>query len=582
MLHLAPNLKLPVEAVTQTFALLARRGAGKTHTASVMAEEMLQAGFPIVWLDPLGVAWGLRTKYPIIIFGGKKADIPLEPTAGAVVADFLVAKRVSAILDVSAFGENEMRRFVGEFADRFYRTNTESVHWFVDEADEFAPQQAAGGPMFKCLGAMQNIVRRGRARGIGVTLITQRSAVLNKSVLTQTECLIAMQTTSPQDKKVIDDWVKDHGDGEDRDKIMKSLPTLQQGEAWVYSPGWLKTLQRVKFRARHSFDSSSTPKPGETKKAPKTLAEIDVSSLTKEMQATIERVKAEDPKLLQRKIADLEKQLKSKQPAPSNSIQADPAATQRAIATAVERAVSAANRDSANTIKQLERKLATIRTGLEKLIAGIGTTDLARQVQPATAPAFGPIPTRSPAAPIAPRAPVSPVSRPRPVSGQSGDSGELSLGKAERAILTACYWIREDREITPAKVAFYSGYAKGSGGFNNALGRLRSNWQIAGLAITESGIDTVQDLGVDDRPTGPELREWLRKRKGIGKAENGLLDALIAAYPNRLTNEELSAASGYAAGSGGFNNALGKLRSIEAAEGYAQQGGTKASDIFFE
>lgn len=55
MLNIAPKLSLSTEAVTQTFAILARRGAGKTYTASVMAEEMLKANFPIVWLDPLGV-----------------------------------------------------------------------------------------------------------------------------------------------------------------------------------------------------------------------------------------------------------------------------------------------------------------------------------------------------------------------------------------------------------------------------------------------------------------------------------------------------------------------------------------------
>ena len=45
-LNLGDGLKLPLDCVTQTFAILAKRGVGKTHTASVMAEEMLQAGQP--------------------------------------------------------------------------------------------------------------------------------------------------------------------------------------------------------------------------------------------------------------------------------------------------------------------------------------------------------------------------------------------------------------------------------------------------------------------------------------------------------------------------------------------------------
>ena len=42
-LVLSTDLKLPHEAVTQTFAILAMRGVGKTHTASVFAEELSKA-----------------------------------------------------------------------------------------------------------------------------------------------------------------------------------------------------------------------------------------------------------------------------------------------------------------------------------------------------------------------------------------------------------------------------------------------------------------------------------------------------------------------------------------------------------
>ena len=43
-LHISDNLILPLDAVTQTFAIMAKRGVGKTHTGSIMAEEMLKQG----------------------------------------------------------------------------------------------------------------------------------------------------------------------------------------------------------------------------------------------------------------------------------------------------------------------------------------------------------------------------------------------------------------------------------------------------------------------------------------------------------------------------------------------------------
>jgi DNA helicase HerA-like ATPase len=88
-IRLAPGLDLPDEAVTQTFAILAKRGVGKTNTATVMVEEMVRRHLPVVAIDPIGVWWGLRYAkdgkgpgLPVVIFGGEHADVPLEESMG--------------------------------------------------------------------------------------------------------------------------------------------------------------------------------------------------------------------------------------------------------------------------------------------------------------------------------------------------------------------------------------------------------------------------------------------------------------------------------------------------------------------
>lgn len=552
MFKLAKNLELPTDAVTQAFALLARRGAGKTHTASVMAEEMLAGGFPIVVLDPIGVWWGLRSAFPIVILGGEHGDVPLEPTSGKVVAEFVVAQRMPVILDLMKFGENEMRRFVADFAQRLYEKNREPLHLFVDEADEFAPQNAAGGPLAASLGAMQNVVRRGRARGIGVTLITQRSAVLNKSVLTQTECLIAMQTTSPHDLRAVREWITYHADKAECDQIMQTLPKLQQGEAWVYSPGWLKLLERVKFRPRTSFDSSRTPKPGEARKNPKTLADVDLGALTKSMQETIERAKADDPKLLRKRIADLEKQLAAKS--------AEPVVDRKAIDVA---AAAAAGECDTAWRKQFVAAIQAIREAIAK--EEKATEKFLTSVRPFAKQAASP-----------PATVRQSTARPAAAEATSGDTPELA--KAERAILTAFYWLK-DEDATPAKVAFYADYSAKSSSFANAIGKLRSLGMVNGWKITLEGFARIADV-CESKPTGRELREWLRAK--LGKAENALLDALMEAHPRRLEKLELSEASGYSMSSSSFANSLGRLRSLEAVKGGERDGGVKAADVFFE
>ena len=60
-LKIGENLHLPMDFVTQTQAILAKRGAGKSYCASVQAEEMLKANQQVVVIDPTGGWWGLKS-----------------------------------------------------------------------------------------------------------------------------------------------------------------------------------------------------------------------------------------------------------------------------------------------------------------------------------------------------------------------------------------------------------------------------------------------------------------------------------------------------------------------------------------
>jgi DNA helicase HerA-like ATPase len=189
-LQISRELSLPAEAVSETFAILAKRGAGKTYTAAVMVEELLKAGLQVVVVDPVGVWWGLRASadgtregLPIAILGGEHGDVPLDVAAGEIIANVVVEEGLSVVLDLSHCRKGEQTRFMTDFAERLYYKNREPLHLVLDEADAFAPQRPMKGQE-RLLGAIEDLVRRGRARGLGVTLVTQRAAVLNKDVLT--------------------------------------------------------------------------------------------------------------------------------------------------------------------------------------------------------------------------------------------------------------------------------------------------------------------------------------------------------------------------------------------------------------
>lgn len=88
---------LPIELVTSTQAILARKRSGKSYTASVQAEELLLHKQQLAAIDPTGAWWGLRSSasgegpgFPVVVFGGDHADVPLEPHAGRMLARALV------------------------------------------------------------------------------------------------------------------------------------------------------------------------------------------------------------------------------------------------------------------------------------------------------------------------------------------------------------------------------------------------------------------------------------------------------------------------------------------------------------
>lgn len=555
-LRVADNLTLPAEAITQTFAILAKRGVGKTYTASVLTEEMLKAGLQVVVADPIGVWWGLRASadgkrggLPIVVLGGDHGDVPLEATAGETIASLAIEERLSVVLDLSRFRKGEQTRFMTDFCERLYHKNRAPLHIVLDEADAFAPQRPMKGQE-RLLGAVEDIVRRGRARGLGVTLVTQRSAVLNKDVLTQAEVLVALRTIAPQDRNAIDEWVKVHGTPEQRDELMQSLPSLPIGTAWFWSPGWLDIFKRVKVRERETYDSSATPKVGQKLRAPRKLAEVDLSRLRARIADTIEKAKAEDPRELRRRIAELEGQLRYA----------------KAIKPKVERVEVPVLREA--DVKQLMMavtKLSETGTALATIAHEVSTA-----ISKSTASGRQLPPPASQNGRSASRERL-PARQPRPLS----PSTDAKLSGGERKILAALAQYPQGR--TKTQIAILTGYSHKGGAFNNYLSSLRSKGFIEGagdnLRITDVGIatDTYEPL-----PTGQYLiQHWMRQ---LGKAERAILQVLVDYYPDSLSKDDIASLAGYEVNGGGFNNAMSRLRTLELIGG---RGEMKASDIFF-
>ncbi|AHG93108.1 protein of unknown function DUF87 (plasmid) [Gemmatirosa kalamazoonensis] len=344
-LRVAANLALPLDTVTGTMAVLGIRGSGKSTTATVIVEELLEHGQQVAVIDPTDVWWGLKSSadgkspgYPVVILGGRRGDLPLAAGDGATIADFVVESNASVVCSLRHFeSQRDMRRFVTDFARRLYfRKGQEGratpLMCVFDEASLFVPQRVMGEDA-QMVGAIQKLVRQGRASGFGVTLIDQRASTVNKDVLTQVELLVCHRTVAPQDRKALEAWIDEH-DAEGRaEDFLTSLRRLPQGTAWFWSPEWLDVFQQVQVRSARTFDSRRTPKAGERVKAPTRTADVDLEALKAKLATTIEQARADDPRELRKRITELERELKQRGAAP------DPAALQAEYKRGLEAAV---------------------------------------------------------------------------------------------------------------------------------------------------------------------------------------------------------------------------------------------------
>ena len=568
-LVISDDISLPFKGVTEKFAWLGRTGSGKTYGASKLAEEMLFAGAQIVVIDPMGVWYGLRLsadgKHPsgleIPVFGGLHGDLPLTPESGALIADLIVERRISAILDVSQMIDSEINKFCTAFGDRFFQRMKGSpapVHLFLEECQEFLPQNIMKGEERK-LHVFQRIAKQGRNFGIGVSLISQRPQEINKKALNMSEVMLAFQMTGPQERKAIELWISDKGLGSD---IVAELPKFKVGHPHIWSPQWLEISQNITIAKKKTYDASATPEFGKAVVERRELTPVDVAALKESMSALIEQAEADDPAKLKAEIVRLKRELASK-PAPVQS--------QKEIVR-VEMPVF-----KDGDIRLLQESSDTTHLAVSQLIdiankIGASLADAKRmQSQPAM---LRPAPQAAALKPTS----FSTLKDQPSFTADFPVNSQRKLQRAEHRILTVLAQYPQGR--TKTQLAVITGYAKSGGGFTNAISALRSKGLIDGdnkeqLTINQEGVSALGNSW-KPLPVGQELYEyWIRQ---LSKAERSILGVLFNEYPNTLTKEVVASMSGYEVSGGGFINALGHLRTLELITGKTE---LKASGDLF-
>ena len=540
MKHLSiPPLEIPItEFASQGNALLGIKGSGKTYGATYLAERLMDAGIPIIAFDPIGVWRNLKVPgkgkaYPVVVAHPENGDLPLTPHSAPEIVRAAMRENVSLVIDLYSMklSKADWRNIVEQCIRILLYENKTLRHLFIEEASEFCPQRVQPD-QGRVYAEIEKLARMGGNASLGYTLINQRAEEVNKAVLEICDCLILHRQKGKNSLTSLGKWL-DFSDADLSKKIVKSLPTLDPGQCWIWSQGEdIPTLCR--------FPEKNTYHPDRKHPAAKVAEKaLDVGSFVAKMKGTLETVLAEakenDPAELKKRIRELEQICRSRPP----EVREVPVLTDedRHIIT-----------DASLTVRDYAQNLMHNAEAIKKSFDAL----LGKLTAPST---LQPNPNRAYS-----KAPIGIDFSPPKTLRIKSPPQNGPLGKCERAILTALAQYPHGRSTN--QIAVLTGYSIGSGGFNNSLSALtKPGYIVRGNPVLITG-DGLKVLGeFDPLPTGRALLEyWMGK---LPRCERALLEALTMGGRHEATPGELADATGYATSSGGFNNALSRLRVLE-------------------
>ncbi len=237
--------------VGRSVAVLGITGSGKTNTAAVLIEELLSNGLPLTIVDIEGEYWGLKERFEILVAGrSEHSELKIGPEHAEKLAEISLKRSISVILDLSDFTSEESHEFLLAYFKSLWATSStvkKPYQVVLEEAHEFVPQNA-NTPLKQLL---IRIALRGRKRGVGIILMSQRSAKVEKDVLTQASLLFLHKVVHPTDLRVYKDLIPLPAT-----QVEAMVRQLQLGEAIVV---YNHEAKIVRLRLRSTFHAGSTP-----------------------------------------------------------------------------------------------------------------------------------------------------------------------------------------------------------------------------------------------------------------------------------------------------------------------------------
>ena len=232
-----------VDYASQGNAILGIRDSGKSYTATFIAEQLLDNNIPFIAFDPIGVWRYLKVGkngkgYPVVV-AGDNGDLPLTPDNAPDIVRAAMRENVPLVIDLYSMqlSKANWKKIVEQSLRLLLYENKPCGlrHIFIEEAAEFCPQRIRPDEG-RIYAEMEKLARMGGNASLGYTLINQRAEEVNKAVLELCDCLFLHRQKGRHSLTALGKWL-DVADTNNSKEIIKSLPSLEQGECWVWMQG---------------------------------------------------------------------------------------------------------------------------------------------------------------------------------------------------------------------------------------------------------------------------------------------------------------------------------------------------------
>ncbi len=240
------------EILTGRGFITGKSGAGKSNTARVIAEELVEAGYPVFVIDADGEHAGLAERFDALRAGQTSdCDVQVGPETARELAGRALAEPVPIVLDTSGYVDTATaRETVGAVARGLFDAAQRDPTPFlllVEEIHEYLPQSRGIDDTGE---ALIRVAKRGRKQGLGLCGVSQRPADVRKDFITQCDWFVWHRLTWESDTRVVSRLFDL--------RAAETVQNLSDGEA-LLAADWKEGTRTVQFRRARTTAEGARP-----------------------------------------------------------------------------------------------------------------------------------------------------------------------------------------------------------------------------------------------------------------------------------------------------------------------------------